>query len=78
MEIKAIFVRLDTADVKARKIRQTRNQTSRTTGFLVKSQVSLSELGQKNVLKKDSFKTCRKRQLKRGFWKTGKSQGIRS
>ena len=33
MEIKAMFVRLDTADVKARKIRQTRNQTSRTTGF---------------------------------------------
>ena len=76
MEIKGIFVRLDTADVKARKIGQTRNQTSRTTGspkFLC-----LTELGQKNVLKKDSFETCRKRQLKRGFWKTGKSQGIRS
>ena len=41
MEIKAMFVRLDTADVKARKIRQTKNQTSRTTVFLVKSQVSL-------------------------------------
>ena len=77
MEIKAIFVRLDTADVKVRKIRQTRNQTSRTTGFLVKF-LCLTELGQKNVLKKDSFETCRKRQLKRGFWKTGKSQGIRS
>lgn len=76
MEIKAVFVRLDTANVKARKIRhrQEIKRRERQAFWWSPKFLCLTELGQKNALEKDSFETCRKRQLKRG---PGKLEKVR-